>query len=580
MNARYSRQRDGYGSTETGRQRSDAFDIEICDRACPGTIWDFLLRSRLLPVGLPALEAIIEQEAWNCDDTWLQLQTKRGPRVVWNAFRGFAASPHLRRQLVEKGGVLKFLNDYSIYDFGSTRDAVKTLGAILEANLGDYFPAGLIGYANGTVSCASPIGIDLNLDRGLISRESRQRKIIADRFPTFFETKSSLRLLLNDDLPPDTRDSLIGSLANAEQSANRSEDREATHWLIELSKKMIVRSKILAHGGVKGLSLLRTLSALPMLVLRMRENSETQELFAYTSNHSAAAKLLYTVCPSETKKCLERQFAAGYWRPSGLEVTLGGFDSVRGHFGLDSPLPHLDDTSRCARRVIHLIVSCGRRLSCVVGVSAGGYIDADLPFLELGRTKVPRCAGFRLPIGVLLPSDDTQFIRMWMKSLSPSQTHQTLLELAGVDPQLMSGTLDHSKIHNAYADLLRKDFGWKTRPRLHDLRRMGVSWLSIRIALSENPHLATLPTLRDSITNSLFSQESLQGLRHELGYEDPLDFIAKIAGHSNRVTTRRTYNFGLPIHTLLEARKKWLSTRNLIPDKEMRLSIERLFGAN
>ncbi len=579
MNARFTRQRDGHSSTESSRQRSQAFDLEITKRAFPDTALDFVLRASLLPIGQRALETIIDQSAWSCEEEWLQLESKAGPTIAWNTFRGFTAPANLKAT-IEEGTLLNYLQNQSIYDFRSKSPPVRALGKLLEGNLSDYFSPAIIGYVNATLVTASPVRIDFDMTRGIISEETRKREIVASRFPAFFRTTKSLREALNGPAADEHAVSIDRVLDVAESTAENSEDRDATHWLVRICREDKNRKRLLENAGVKGFSLLRNLSSLPSLLLRLYDPQD--EPFPYTTNHTKAAKLLYidkeVAFPKELADRLKEEFRKGYLRPSSLKVTLVGFNSVREHYGLNAGYPPLSDTGCCARRAILLVTSCGRRLSCMFGVSPEGYIEDEKPFLILGRTKVKQCADFRLPLGSLLPPSDQEFIREWLHSLSDSDRTKTLFELAGIDRSLLFGKIEHAKIHNAYADLLCKDFGWSKRPRLHDLRRMGITWLSIRLSLAQNRDLSIPSFLARQLSNPLFSKEALQEFGDYSQFEDPLDFIAKVAGHASRVTTRKNYNFSLPVHTAIEARTKWERIRESVALAPMKDSIDRLFS--
>ncbi len=574
MKTRSSRQRDGYSSTEGRRQLSNALNEVVATQASPHTVWDFLLRVRLLPVGLRGLEAIVLQSAWVCEDEWLQLETKGGPRIVWNPFRGFDGPPNLKTILTE-GKISDLLVQASHYKFGFKVDPIQALGKLLEADTAEHFSSVTIGYVNGTLTCANPVSLDLDMMKGVISKESRSRLRIADEFPVFFQTKKSINECLKDEK---LRENIGEILDEAESRATLGKDREATHWLVQICRKRITRQNLRANGAVAGLSLLRTLASLPRLVLRLSEESKSQGRFAFTSHDSSAAKLLYRVCPREMVDRLKAHFDEGYRRQSSLKVYLVGLDAFRNHFGLDSPYPSLDQTECCARRVILLITSCGRRLSCLFGVTPEGFFEDVFPLLCLGRTKVAKCAYFRLPLGHLLPETDVEFIQQWITSLSTSDRYRTFLDLAGIDRTLLSEVIDHAEIHNAYADLLRKDFHWSKRPRLHDLRRMGITWLSVRLALAHDPCLSALPFVEKHLSNFIFRGKALNSFAEHTRAEDPVDFMAKIAGHASRVTTRKTYNFAQPIHTLLQAKLRWDRMRDSLSNPSMRASIDGLFS--
>lgn len=568
MNARFSRTREGHSSTERMRVLADVFDMEIFKNTKPGSPWEFFLRVRLLPIGQPALEIIVQTEAWKQQGEWLRLKFPHGDRIVWNIFQGFQAPENLKEELTD-GTFLRQLQQGSAYKFPSKSSPVCALGKLLEANLSYSFSASEISCLNATRTAASPAEVDLGMRRRTISKEGRSRSNLAPDFPNFFKALSRIRQALES---PESMEATHRVFDEAPPNASK-EEQTAFSWLKEICSKAIMRKKLLKHGAVKAHSLLRALSTLPSMSRQLL--SSQGEPFYFTDNHLKAASFLNDVCSEETRKRLQAEFQNGQRASPTLRVNLVGYQAMRRHFGLDAGYPTPSDVGQCARRLILLVMSCGRRLSCMHGVTPGDFLDGEYPFLILGKTKVPHCAHFRLPLGILLPPQDVRFARQWIARLPTAAREKSFLELAGINPAWLSQSIDHAKIHGAYVDLLRRDFGWSKRPRLHDLRRMSITWLSVRLALADYPDIPLPACLQGELDAPIFEQSALRACKEFFGAEDPIEILAKVAGHSCRITSRKVYDFSFPVSSALTARKRWEHLKRMIALDQMAIFPER-----
>lgn len=556
-------------STKRYRTAAELFIAYLERRAKPDSVDEVFLRAMLIPLGTRALRQVVSLPYACITNEWISFGAGRGKRIVWNVFQGVepARWREFCKILTSDEAAGNFLSRaIPDFDFGRRGAGISALMDILEAPLCARFPQGLISYANSAHGFASPGSIDLPGAGKSIGQEPRRVRE-GTRFPEF-----SARLQLARKLKTDGRQNLAALHASPSADSSRIDAmavRALQHALKTADDDRMER-------GYE--SFLRSAQEIPKLLDAAYGN---KKLPTYDAHILEAARLIGR-WDKEHGQRVDSALEQCQWRQSNHLIALFGYDAVMRRYGLQAAYPDPNDEPRSALRVILILLSTGRRLGCLGNVRLRDFCDEGEAFdLLITKTKVAAMNNTWLPLDALIYPADLAFLRSWLSvAMARHGDEEFLFRIARIgDPASPDFRQDHAD--RRFAEQAFNLLDTPRKLRLHDLRRMAITWLAVRLRLCEEPGLAAHPLITRHCGHPLFEKPSLDHLRTNVlggAGTDHVTILATIAGHKTRYTARQRYNFAFPILTALEAAAVWLKWRSKIGDVTLQERLNGLFG--
>jgi hypothetical protein len=325
-------------------------------------------------------------------------------------------------------------------------------------------------------------------------------------------------------------------------------------------------------------SFLRTAQEIPKVLDAAFGN---KPLFTYDAHILEAARLVGRWDNGHGQR-VDSALEQCQWRQSDHLIALFGYDAVMRRYGLRAVYPDPHDDPRSALRVILILLSTGRRLGCLANVRLRHFCEEGEAFdLLITKTKVAAMNNTWLPLDALICPADLAFLRSWLAVATARHgDDEFLFRIAQVgdpaSPDFRQDYADRRFAEQAF-ELLRTP----RKLRLHDLRRMAITWLAVRLRLCEEPGLAGHPLIMRHCGHPLFKKPNLDRLRTGVlggAGTDHVTVLATIAGHKTRYTARQRYNFAFPILTALEAAAVWRKWRSKIGDVTLQERLDGLVG--
>lgn len=563
--------RSKYASRSTRRYRVavDLFIAHLERHAKPDTVEEVFLRAMLIPLGARALHHVASLPHACITSEWLTFGAGRGKRIVWNVFQGVEPAQwrEFCRILTSDEAAGNFLSRaIPDFNFGRRGAGISALMDILEAPLCTRFPQGLISYVNSAHGFASPGSIDLPGAGKSIGQE-RRRPRLESRFPEF-----SARLLLARKLKSQGRKNL--DPVHASPSANGDRIDAMAVCVLQHALKTADAERMERVYE----SFLRTAQEIPKV---LDAAFGSKPLFTYDAHILEAARLVGR-WDKEHGQRVDSALEQCQWRQSDHLIALFGYDAVMRRYGLRAAYPDPHDDPRSALRVILILLSTGRRLGCLANVRLRDFCDEGEAFdLLITKTKVAAMNNTWLPLDALICPTNLAFLRSWLSVATARHgDDEFLFRIARIgDPASPDFRQDHAD--RRFAEQAFKLLDTPRKLRLHDLRRMAITWLAVRLRLCEEPGLAAHPLITRHCGHPLFEKPSLDHLRTNVlggAGTDHVTILATIAGHKTRYTARQRYNFAFPILTALEAAAVWRKWRSKIGDVTLQERLDGLVG--
>ena len=554
-------------------------DEYLLENAKPGNDFEALLRLRLLPIGERGIAALFKRNKKTPPKgDWLPLtfpgRIPHKPRLIYNVFSDLTGRQwaFLVRTFSERQADADLVAKMLPLVAHSKSCPLPRLAKIFESDRCLTFPQSLVAYTNFTARFASPDSIDLDGEsRTWISLEKVVRYKSALPFPLFSE---GIRLLNAANKPGSTID-IQKELRRLLDNADESPDGQAIGYLC----KCVNADFLAGKNKPKRESRIRYLQEIPYLLSALSSEGKPEA----NGRRQRAIGYLTHVDPDLGAR-LSLLFKLAKYSGKGLFVRFLSLEKTYALFGLDRDYPPLhseSDLAAAAVRVIVILLSTGRRLSCLTDVTIADFIEWENRFsVRLGRTKVDGEDHASIPLSALLSERDLVFIRAFHNlARSSCFANANLLELAGVPGEFLNKNPTHTKIDSMFGAILKSALNISKKPRLHDLRRMALSWLSVRFTLALHPEMTACRLLADHRSNDLFLPDSLARLNDELGPHTGVDIhraIASLAGHSSRQTLRTCYNYAMPVLVALYASKVGRAIQADILNNEVSMRIREL----
>lgn len=566
MKSSLQRYKHSASSTQAYRSYCAEIDAFLYANAAPENTYEALLLLRLLPLGKRSLVAMFYPGSKRPTTVWMELRfgNQDSKRIIWNACAGMTTDQWNRLHLIftQDHVAELYLNEMIPFRRRSKRGAAEEFALILEADCPLQYPQALVSYANYSADLASPDSIDLEGSCGWISRETINRGNLSRSFPGFFESINLLKHANNTV----SRLELLEHLRNAAIMPFDEADKKAINYL-----DRCIHANILAGKKKPSVnSRLRYLSEIPYLLTALK----LDEVPVLSGHRRQAIHYLHKVDSILGKK-LDIRFQDASYPANPLDVNLFSLDATYREFGLFRSYPDLQDQSQykaACERIIMILLSTGRRLSCLTDITSASFHTWNGQLsVQLGQTKVESEKNGSIPLSALLSFDDLAYIKQFLSATKHAGlAGRNILFDTGIQSFLTRAQPKAYEIDTAFAKLLSSNLGRNTRLRLHDLRRMALSWLVIRFTLVLSPDFSDWTVLRNYCSHGVFSADATQRLkRHLIPHSgvDILGTIASLAGHSSRQTFRKRYNYSLPILSVLYASKQWSNIEPFIKSK-------------
>lgn len=523
MNARLTMRSDAVASTAENRRLSLVLESRLMNLAPDDAVARCILLGMCLPIGKSSWEIIAKSAPEELAGEWIRM-----PMLTWNPWQNESLDSLVQMlEVISSPLQLRsFLRKLSaLLDPAGKRCPLRFLGSIIESTLPERFPMLLISSSNGSCSVAKASAVSVEMPAGGVTPKVAKVRRRTKKFAIFDAVTKAIRAQV-DQLNPEF------ALPIRVKGRHRAEaltlDALYNYWESE--------SKGLTPG-----SHLRKLSELPWIAQIALSGdvpdavTDLQRSAILLFSRFGDAQLAKPLLDLPTKDTI-------------TDTILVSLDGVRTAFGLNDPYPNITDERACAFRVCLILLSLGRRCSCLYDIQLGHFIDSGEAFdVCIPTTKVTAQDNFWLPLLPLLGDSDLAFLREWVPDVrSRLPATMRLLEAAGLKP----GT--KKNMTQAFARRLARVKN-SSDLRLHDLRRTAATWFPVRCELAFHPNLRSHPLLARMCKGDSFSDEALARLRNLPIHEgdDRLKVLAALLGHSTRWRARLTYIRSWPILSAL-----------------------------
>lgn len=225
------------------------------------------------------------------------------------------------------------------------------------------------------------------------------------------------------------------------------------------------------------------------------------------------------------------------------------------------PLTYLPDAA--FRLLLSLLLYCGRRLSCLIGVRPSSFrIETDpvtgdtLVDITISNRKKASENGMRLPLHLLMPDPELAHTITTVRALSSPDIDRTLIEIAAGAP---ISTHDADIAYEEFSRLVRSAHLTSLDRAYHNPRRMFATYWPIRVFCAFHPKILESAPALESLKDCIwFQKPMLDKVRRLVGSEvdDAVEVCRRILGHSHHGEFSETYcrslGLVLSIQTLLK----------------------------